>query len=195
VALDPQVPITSRAGDPFAGTDLKPGGGVAIVLNGPEAAKVVMSPPPRRGFVKSINLDKQSLTLNELNTEREATVPLADQASILSADGRSLALKDLKPGDGLAVTMDGDVASRIDVNVKLPSMAGQIKSISGNLRSFVVEDLNTNKDITVGVNDDTAIVTKEGKTLRMSDLKDGDGVGVTIGKGGVADQVVVNPKP
>jgi hypothetical protein len=195
VALDPQAPITSRAGDPLAGEDLKPGGGVAVVLNGPGAAKVVLSPPPLRGFEKSINLDKQTLTLNQLDGEREITVPLADQASILSVEGKSLALKDLKPGDGLAVTMVGDIASRIDVSVKPPSMAGQIKSIAGNLRSFVIEDLNSSKDVTVGVTDNTAIVTKEGKTLRMSDLKDGDGVGVTVGKGGVADQIVVNPKP
>ena len=52
----------------------------------------------------------------------------------------------------------------------------------------------TTTDVTVAVNDQTTIVTTAGKTLKIKDLKEGDGVGIAH-TASVAKKIMVNVKP
>ena len=52
----------------------------------------------------------------------------------------------------------------------------------------------TDKDITVAVNEQTTVVTTEGKKLELKQLKKGDGVGISHTKS-VASKIVVNVRP
>lgn len=195
VTADDQTTVTNPGGKSLEFADLKAGDGLAITFNGAHAAKVAVRPAARRGLVKSIDLRDQKVVMAEAGSDQDATIALTDRTVIVTTDGKALALKDLKQGDGLAVISEGDVASKLVVRVKPPSLAGQIKSIAGNLRSFVVVEVGTGKELTVGVNDRTTITANDGKPIAVRDLKDGDGVGITLGKAGVASEIVVNPKP
>lgn len=195
VTVDDPVTVTNSGGKSLELDQLRPGDGVSITFDGAQAVKVAVNPAALRGLVKSIDLRKRQVVLTESGTDREVNVPLTDRAVIVTTDGKALALKDLKQGDGLAVISDGDVASKLVVRVKPPGLAGQVKSIAGNLRSFVVAEVGTGRELTIGIDDQTTIMSSDGKPIPMKELKDGDGVGITLGKGGVASEIIVNPKP
>jgi len=195
VTSDDQTTVTNNGGKALEFAQLRSGDGVAITFDGAHAAKVAVNPAALRGLVKSIDLQKRQVVLGEAETDREVNVPLTDRTVIVTTDGKALALKDLKQGDGLAVITDGEAASKLVVRVKPPGLAGQVKSVAGNLRSFVVAELGTGKELTIGINDQTTIMSRDGKPIPMKELKDGDGVGITLGKAGVASEIIVNPKP
>jgi len=85
------------------------------------------------------------------------------------------------------------VASEIVVNAKPDEVTGHVKLVAANLKSFVVTDSASNTDYTMKVNEKTTIVTSAGKKLKMSELKKGDGVGISH-QGGLASKIIVNVK-
>jgi len=69
-------------------------------------------------------------------------------------------------------------------------LKGHVKSVAANLKTFVVTETGTDTDLTITVNNQTAIETTQKKKLEMKDLKPGDGVAVAH-TGGVASRIVV----
>ena len=152
------------------------------------------------GIVKSVDAEAKKLVMTETGAKGEAgtskdiTMTVDDQTAITTTDGKAIKLGDLKEGDGVSIAHAGDLAQKIDVNVNRDELTGFVKSVSADLKTFVVTLTGTTKDVTVAVNDQTMIVTTEGKTLKIKDLKEGDGVGIAH-ISSVAKKIVVAVKP
>jgi len=199
IAVTGQSMVVSTAGKPLTLKDLRKGDGVSVSLFGNVASKIVVAPTRITGVVRSVDADAKRLVLRETGAEGEAgagkdiTMRVDDQATIVTTDGKTVQLGDLRQGDGVSITREGDLAQRIEVNPKPDELTGFVKSVSADLRTFVVTETGTTKDITVAVNDQTTIVTTEGRTLHMRDLKEGDGVGISH-IASLAKKIVVNVK-
>ncbi|MEO6812078.1 MAG: hypothetical protein ABI353_23460 [Isosphaeraceae bacterium] len=57
-------------------------------------------------------------------------------------------------------------------------LTGHVKSVARDLKTIVVTQSGTDKDVTVTINGRTKIVTTEGRPLEAKDIKPGDGVGI-----------------
>ncbi len=146
------------------------------------------------GVVTSIDADNKKLVVTPTAKEKPVDVVVNDQTVIETAGGKTLALKDLKAGDGVGIAHTSGLASKIVVNVKPDELTGHIKSIGTNLKTFVVTETGTTTDVTVAVTTDTSILTTAGKKIELKELKKGDGVGISH-INSVATKVVVNVKP
>jgi len=199
IAVNGQTLIVTTAGKPLTLKVLRKGDGLAVTQVGGLASKIVAEQAPLVGVVKSVDANAKTLVLKETSakgepgTGEDVTMTVDDQAAITTTDGKAIKLGDLKEGDGVSIAHAGDLAQKIEVNVKPDEMTGFVKSVGADLKSFVVTLTGTDKDITVVVNDETTIVTTEGKTLKIKDLKEGDGVGIAH-KASVAKKIVVNVK-
>ena len=126
--------------------------------------------------------------------DAELAFDLGDVATIVTKEGKTLKVADLKQGDSVMITRDGKVAQRVEVVPKPQEIAGHVKSIAANYKTFVVTEIGTKRDITVAVDQDTKIVNAEGKSLTIKDLKVGDGVGITH-DASVAKSIKVDVRP
>jgi len=187
-----QADIRTTTGQPLQLYNLKRGDRVGIVSNGGVATRVVVNQAPLRGVVSNIDLRAQKLVVTEDVTNRDIEVVLNPATRIESLKLNSLALKDVKTGNGISVTYSGAAPVEVMVNSKLPELKGHIKSISADMRSLVLTELGTNVDLTVAVTPETTIITNAGKTLGMHDLKKGDGIGIAH-QSSVASMIVVSP--
>src|SRR5207244_352571 len=97
--------------------------------------------------------------VTENGTNREVTVPVNDQTVIMSAAAKVIALKELKTGDGVSVSYSGPDVTRIAVNPKPTELSGHVKEVSADMKTLVVTEIGTNKDIRVAVRPNTTIVT------------------------------------
>jgi hypothetical protein len=146
------------------------------------------------GVISSVDLDGKKIAVTPTGKDKPVDVTVNDRTVIQTANGKTLAFKDLKTGDGLGIAHTAGLASKIVVNVKPDELTGHIKSIGVNLKTFVVTETGTSTDVTVAVTPDTSIVTNAGKKIELKDLKKGDGVGISH-INSVASKVVVNVKP
>jgi len=194
VTVTDQTRITTAQGLPLKLSDLKPNDSVGIAHQGGVATSVVVEQAALTGLVSKIDTDGKTLVVTEKGTGRDVTVPITDRTAIVTAAGKAIELKGLKTGDGVAVTYSGPSATRIAVNSKPTELSGHIKDISADMKSLVVTELGTGASIRVAVPSGTTIVTSQGKTLDLKDLKKGDGVGIAH-EASVATKIVVNVAP
>jgi hypothetical protein len=191
VTVTAQTSIATAAGLPLSLKNLKRGDGVGLTHTGGVAAAIVVNQAALIGRVDTINLDEKTMVVTEKGTDRDIEVALKPKTTIETTDGKALALKDLKSGDGLSVTYAGADALKVLVNVKPPELTAHVKSVAADLRSLVVTDIETRADVKVAVTSETVIVTSQGKTMELKDLKKGDGVGIAH-DASVASKIVVN---
>jgi Cu/Ag efflux protein CusF len=200
IAVNGRTLVVTREGKPLTLKDLRKGDGLAVNQIGGVASKIVAEQPRLVGIVKSVDAEAKKLVLREggakgeAGTGKDITMTVDGQTAITTTDGKSIKLGDLKEGDGVSIAHAGDLAQKIDVDVKPDELTGFVKSVGADLKSFVVTLTGTTKDVTVVVNGQTTIVTTEGKTLKVKELKEGDGVGVAH-TASVAKKIVVNVKP
>jgi hypothetical protein len=194
VTVMQQARITTEQGLPLRFADLKRNDTVGIAHQNGMATSVVVNQVPLLGLVSTIDPDGKKLVVTEKGTNHDVTVWLNDRATIETAGGRPLELKNLKTGDGVAITYAGPTAMRVAVNEKLPELTGHVKEIDAGLKLLVITEIGTNNDVKVAVTSNTTIVTGQGKTLSLKDLKKGDGVGIAH-DGSVASRIVVNAAP
>ena len=192
VAVNDRTEFMTSTGKPLQLQDLKRGDGVGIAEIGGVAAKVRVNQGELKGVVSTINLASQKLVVTEEVTNREIEIALNPNTRIETSQRKSLALKDIKTGDGVAVVYSGAAPVQVLINSKPPQLTGHVKSISGDKRTLVVTEIGSNVDVTVAVNSQTTIVSGTGKTLGMGDLQKGDGVGIAH-QASVASLIVVNP--
>jgi len=194
VSVTPQTRIVTAQGQPLTLKVLKRGDGVGITHNGGVAALIVVNQAALLGVVSTIDIDGKKLVVTETGTNREIDVALNPQATIETTGGKMYKLKDLKTGDGVSVVYVGSNVTKILVNVKPSELTGHVKSVAADLKSLVVSDAESGSDVKVIVTPQTAIVTGQGKTMELKDLKKGDGVGIAHDSS-VASKIVVNVAP
>jgi hypothetical protein len=187
-----QADIRTTTGQPLQFQNLKRGDRVGIVSNGGLATRVVVNQAPLRGVVGNIDLRTQKLMVTEDVTNRDIEVDLTPATRIESITREPVVLKDIKTGDGINVVYAGATPVAVTINSKPPELKGHIKSIGADMRSLIVTELGTNADLTVAVTPQTNIVSSTGKTLKMSDLQKGDGVGIAH-QASTASLIVVSP--
>ena len=194
VMVNDQTMIVTNAGKAITLGDLRKGDVVGISEVGGIATQIVVKPLEIKGVVNAVDPSEKRLVVTEAGTDQDVTLSVGDQTAIETQAGQRLELRNLKTGDGVAVTHTGAVAERIVVNIRPDELTGFIKSVGGDQKTLVVTDLKTNTDISVVITDRTTIVTTTGKDLRFQDLKRGDGVGIAHHRS-VAEKIVVNVKP
>ena len=126
--------------------------------------------------------------------DAELAFDLGDLATIVTKEGKTLKVADLKQGDSVMITRDGKVVQRVEVIPKPQEITGHVKSIAANYKTFVVTETGTKRGITVAVDENTKIENTEGKSLTIKDLKVGDGVGIAH-EASVAKSIKVNLRP
>jgi len=194
VTLTEQTRIATEQGLPLKLADLKPNDSVGIAHQNGIATSVVVHQAPLFARVNTIDTEGKNLVVTEKETRRKVTVPITERTTIVTSAGKAIELKELKTGDGVAVTYSGPAATRIAVNPKPLELSGHVKEIGADMKSIVVTELGTGNDVRVAVKSGTTIVTGQGKTLNLKDLKVGDGVGIAH-EASVASKIVVNAAP
>jgi hypothetical protein len=201
IAVTGQTQVVTTTGKALTLKDLRKGDGLSITQVGGVASKIVAQQTRLLGTVKSADPDAKRLVIRETGpkepegTNPDVTVRLDDHTVIETTNGKAIPLRDLKEGDGVSIARDGDLAQKIEVNLNRDEqLTGHVKSVAADLKTFVVTETGTTRDLTVAVTPQTVIETTEGKTLKIEDLKEGDGVGLTH-VASVAQKIVVAVKP
>ncbi len=199
IAVSGQTAVVTAAGETLTLKDLRKGDGVGITHRGGLATRIVVDQARLIGHVRSVDAEAKKLVVGdgaagEAGAGGDVTVRVDDRTAITTADGKSLALGDLKKDDGVSIARAGDLARAIEVKAKPAELTGFVKSVAADLKSFVVTETGTNTDFTMAVNERTAITTTEGRTLAIKDLKPGDGVGISH-VASVAQAIKVSVKP
>jgi hypothetical protein len=70
-----------------------------------------------KGHVKTVGANLKSFVVTETGTNTDLTVTVNDQTVIETTQKKRLEMKELKPGDGVAVSHTGGLASRVVVAV------------------------------------------------------------------------------
>jgi len=200
IAVPAQAMIVTNSGRPLAFTDLRKGDGLSVSQVGGVASRIVAEQARLVGTVKSADPNARRLVIREAvpkgeeKAQKDLTLRVDDQTLITMTDGKAVKLGDLKDGDAVSIAHAGDLAQKIEASPKLDELTGFVKSISADLKSFVVTQTGTNENFTVAVNPETVIETTEGKSLKFKELKEGDGVGISH-VSSVAKKIVVAVKP
>jgi len=161
---------------------------MALGLTAPPASAAV----GLAGAINSVDIDGRKLVVIPTGTELKENVTVTEQTQILTEQGLLLRLADLKPNDTVGIAHEGAIATRIVVH-QVP-LLGIVGTIDVEGRKVIVTQKGTNRDYTVPIGDQTAIVTAAGKAIALSGLKSGDGVAVTYAGANVT-RIAVNPKP
>ena len=194
VTVVQQTQVVTTANKVFTLRDLTVGDGVVVTHSGGVASRIVVNPAPLNAVVRSVEPGARRLVVVRPDSDAELSFVLGDRAAIVTKGNTALRVMDLKQGDRVTITRDGEVVRRVEVIPKPQEITGHVKSVAGNYKTFVVTETGTKKDITVEVNDDTKIENTEGKPLAIKDLKEGDGVGIAH-EASVAKRIVVNVRP
>jgi Cu/Ag efflux protein CusF len=194
LTVNPQTRITSNDGGPMSLGDLKRGDGVGIAHQDSIATSILVNQAPLLGTVDRIDPDGKKLILSEKGTDRQIPVALGAKTLIMTVKGKAIELRHLKSGDGVAVQYAGREVVKVIVHVKPEELTAHVKSISADLRSLIVTEVVTNVDTKVMITPNTTIISNEGKTMELKDLKKGDGVGIAH-HDSVAEEIVVNAAP
>jgi len=192
VGLSDQTRIVTTTNKPLQIGDLKRGDKIGYTEVNGQAMNMQVQQADLKGVVSTIDVGAQKLVITEAVTDREIPVALNPNTRIETHERKSLALKDIKTGDGVAVTYSGAAPVSVVVNSKPPELKGHIKSIGADKRTIVVTEIGNNIDVTVAITPETTIVSNSGKTLGINDLKKGDGVGIAH-RSSVASMIVVSP--
>jgi len=150
------------------------------------------------GHVKSVDTAANRLVLTQTATGTEWNVSVPARARVVTKEGKTLTLKDLRKGDSLTLTVAGDVAS--NVVVEQGRIVGTIKSADHDARTLVIRESvpkgeeRSGKDPVVSIDDKTTIATADGKPVKFAELKEGDGVSIAHA-GDLASMIEVNVKP
>jgi hypothetical protein len=164
---------------------------LASFLAGPVSARAAEE---LSGIVKSVDVEGKKIVVTPTGKDAPVDVSVNAKTVMKTEPGEAIALKNLKPGDGVGVAHKGGVALSIQVAVKPDELTGHVKSVGADGKTFVVTQLGSETEATVAVNDQTSIVTTEGKKVELKELKAGDGVGIAH-INSTASKIVVNPKP
>jgi len=161
------------------------------VMAGPAAAQLT-------GNVKSVDPAANRLVVTQTGTGTEQTIAVSAQAMVVTRDGKTLMLKDLRKGDGLSITFVGGVASKIVA--EQGRLVGTVRSADADARRLVIREPaaqgeeGTGRDATLTIDDRTTIATPDGKSLKLGDLREGDGVSIAHA-GDLAREITVSVKP
>lgn len=194
VTVTDQTRITTAQGQPLRLAYLKPNDTVGIAHRDGVASSIVVNQAALLGVISTIDTEGKKLVVTQSGTNRDVTVPINDGTEIVTSANKVIELKALKTGDGVAITYSGPNAARIAVNPRPTELTGQVKEIGADMKSLVVTEIGTGNDVKVAITSNTTIVTSQGKTLSLKDLKKGDGVGIAH-EASVASKIVVNPAP
>jgi hypothetical protein len=74
-----------------------------------------------KGHVKSVAANLKTFVVTQLGTNTDLTVQINPQTQIVTTEAKKLDVKELKAGDGVAVSHVGGVASKIVVSVRTGS--------------------------------------------------------------------------
>jgi Cu/Ag efflux protein CusF len=146
------------------------------------------------GIIKSVDVEAKKIVVIPTGKDSTVDVKLDDKTVMKTEAGETYALKELKEGDGVGIAHKGGLALSIQVAVKPSELTGHVKSVGPSLKTFVVTEIGSTTEVTVGVNAETSIVTTDGKKLELKELKKGDGVGIAH-TNSLASKIVVNVKP
>ncbi len=194
VTVNQQTQVITTANKVFTLRDLTRGDGVVVTHSGGIASRIVVNPAPLNAIVKSIDSDAGRLVVVRSEGGEELAFELEEPATIVTKEGKTLKVVDLKQGDRVMITRDGKVVQRVEVIPRPQEITGHIKSVAANYKTFVVTEIGTKRDITVAVDAYTKIENSEGKSLAIKDLKVGDGVGIAH-DASVAKRIKVNVQP
>ncbi len=194
VTVNQQTQVITTTNKVFTLRDLTKGDGVVVTHSGGVATRIVVNPAPLNATVKSVDADARRLVVTRSEGDAELSFDLGDLAAIVTKEGKTLKVDDLKQGDSVMITRDGKVVQRVEVVPKPQEITGHVKSIAANFKTFAVSEIGTNRGVTVAVDEDTKIVNSEGKALTIKDLKVGDGVGIAH-EASVAKMIKVNLRP
>jgi len=200
VAVPTQTMVVTKAGNALTLKDLRRGDSLAITLVGGIVSRIVAEQGRIVGTVKSSDPDAKRLVIREFvpkgeeRTNKDDILTIDDKTTITTTDGKPIKFGELKEGDGVSIAHAGDLAEKIEVNVKPDELTGFVKSVGADLKTFVVTQTGTTKDFTVAITPETVIETTEGKPIKVKELKEGDGVGVAHASG-TAQKIVVAVKP
>ena len=194
VTVNQQTQVVTTADKVVTLRDLTKGDGVVVTQSGGVATRIVVNPAPLKAVVKSVDPGARSLVVVRSEGDADLAFSLGDVATIVTKEGKTLKVADLKQGDNVTITRDGKVAQRVEVVPKLQEITGHVKSIAANYKTFEVIEIGTKRGITVAVDEDTKIENSEGKSLTIKDLKVGDGVGIAH-EASVARRIKVNLQP
>ena len=120
VTVNDQTAIRSASGKVLKVDDLKQGDGVGILHARGVASEIVVNPKPDEltGHVKQVAANLKSFIMNDSATNTEYTVKVNEKTSIVTSAGKKLKMNDLKKGDGVGISHQGGLASKIIVNVR-----------------------------------------------------------------------------
>ncbi len=194
VTVNQQTQLLTTSNKVLTLRDLNKGDGVVVTQSGGVAARIVVNPAPLNAVVKSVDPGARSLVVVRSEGDAELAFDLGDVATIVTKEGKTLKVADLKQGDNVMITRDGKVVQRVEVVPKPQEITGHVKSIAANYKTFVVTEIGTKREITVAVDDETKIQNAEGKSLSIKDLKVKDGVGIAH-EASVAKSIKVNLRP
>jgi len=193
VTVADTTPIVTDKGVPMKLNYLRKGDGVGVNHVNGTASRITVRQASLVGILVKTDLDDETFDMTPKGEEKDLRVTITKKTTFETGDGDLLALKDLKPGDGLSVKFNGPDVTKVVVNPKPPELTGYVKSVSADLQSLVVTEVGTNVDAAVRIDDKTVIKTNDGEALTVKQLKKGDGVGIASVKG-VASEIVVNVK-
>jgi len=100
--------------------DLKQGDRVAIIRDGELVQRIEVIPKPQEitGHVKSVAGNYKTFVVTETGTKKDITVEVNDDTRIENTEGKPIAIKDLKQGDGVGIAHEASVAKSIVVNLR-----------------------------------------------------------------------------
>lgn len=191
VAVDDRTQFVTDGGLALSFRDLKRGDGVGIALFNGLATSIVVNQAVLKGTVDTLDLDGKKMVISETESDRDLDVPIRSNTVIESTSGKVLDFKDIKTGDGVAVSYAGSAPIRIVVNPKPAELRGHVESVGADLKSLVIKEVGTKANVSVVITPDTTLVTTQGKTIDVKELKKGDGVGIAH-DASVASKIVVN---
>ena len=194
VSVGDQAQIVTHRGRSMLLKDLRKGDGVGIARSGDVATRIVVRQGTLQGVVSTIDPDGKKLVVTESGTDKEVEIPVLDKTPIVTTAGKAVGLKGLKTGDGVGVSYDGSQVDKIVVSVKPEELTGHVKEVAADRKSIVINEIGSKAEVRVAVTPKTTILTAEGKTLELKDLKKGDGVGIAH-EASVASKIVVNAAP
>jgi hypothetical protein len=117
VPLTAQTPVLSPTEQPVALKTLKTGDGVLVQYAGRGIGRVIINPKPAEltAHVISVGADMRSLLVTEVGTNSDYKVVVTPQTEVVNGQGKTLEMKDLRPGDGVGIAHHHAVASKIVV--------------------------------------------------------------------------------
>src|SRR5438067_8610648 len=77
---------------------------------------------------------------------------------------------------------------------QVEQLSGVVNTVNLESKKITVTPTGRSQDVDVVLNDQTVMTTKDGRTVTLKDLKQGDGLGISHA-GGVASRIIVAFKP